>query len=200
MSLPPTQLLCGIPQLIAPSHAPPITQPISDDTFILPLIQPKTPSEQYAEPLQPPPGSSSFLPRLFNISRNFYRRFRRPSNSSINTLRQNNSNGSHYNFFSFNFRVTLHYCATCFSLRLEQLPSTILLFMTPLSVHQIPLNLTLNLTLTLTLLQIQSRFPTLMNYQFVALPRRALYDHPERKQSILQTTSFSPNPTHGRTS
>ena len=45
--------------------------------------------------------------------------------------------------------MTLLYCATCFSVRLEQLPSAVGLLITPLSVHQLPLTVTLFLTLTI---------------------------------------------------
>ena len=129
-----------------------------------------------------------FCSHLFNISRNVYRRFTRPFNSCTNTWRQNNSTGGPYRFSSFNFRITLHYCATCFSLRLEQLPSAIHLLTTPLSIHQ----------LTLALLELQSQSPALMNHRFVILPRRALWDHPEWKEPILQMPAFSLFQTHGR--
>ena len=61
-NLPLDQIFCGMPRPINTSHVPPLRQPITDDTFILPLIQPKNPSKQDAEPPQPPPGSSSLLP------------------------------------------------------------------------------------------------------------------------------------------
>ena len=120
---------------------------------------------------------------------NVYRRFTRPFNNPTNTWRQNHSTGGKYKFLSFNFRMTLLFCATCFFLRLEHLPLRIFLLITPLSVQ---------LRLTLTLLQMHSQFPTLMNHQFVVLTWRMLLDHPERKQPILQLSVFSLHPTHGR--
>ena len=65
MSLPLAQIFCGKPTSITPSHSPSIRQPITDGTFIFPLIQPKHPSEQDAETLQRPHGSSSAL--LFSL-------------------------------------------------------------------------------------------------------------------------------------
>ena len=62
MSLPLAEKRCGMPPSITPSHAPPLSQPMADGALILSLIQPKNPSKQDAESLQPPPGSSSFLP------------------------------------------------------------------------------------------------------------------------------------------
>ena len=89
--------------------------------------------------------------------------------------------------------MTLHHCTTCFSLQVEQLSSAILLLKTPLAVHQLTLTLILTFTLTLTLPQMHSWFPALMNLQFVASPQRALWDHPERNQTTLQTSTFSTN-------
>ena len=62
MSLPLAQIFCGMPPSITPSHALTLRQPMTDSTFILSLMQPKNPSKQDAETLQPPPGSSSLLP------------------------------------------------------------------------------------------------------------------------------------------
>ena len=45
VSLPLVQLFCEMPPPIIPSPAFPITQPVTDDTFILRLIQPKNPSK-----------------------------------------------------------------------------------------------------------------------------------------------------------
>ena len=59
MNLPLAKLFCRMPPVITLSHAPPLRQPIIDDTFILPLIQPKNPLKQDVETLQPPPGSPS---------------------------------------------------------------------------------------------------------------------------------------------
>ena len=75
------------------------------------------------------------------IKCNIYSLFTRPFNSSTNTWRQNNSTERHYNVFSLNLRMTSIYCATCFSLRLEQFPSMILPLKTPLPVHQLTLTL-----------------------------------------------------------
>ena len=52
-------MICGLPSPINPSHAPTLRQPVTDNTFILPLIQRKNPPKLDAESLQFPPGSSS---------------------------------------------------------------------------------------------------------------------------------------------
>ena len=61
MSLPLAQLFSGMPPQLIPSHAPSINQPNTDGTFILPFIEPRNQSKQYAAAHQPPPGSSSLL-------------------------------------------------------------------------------------------------------------------------------------------
>ena len=57
MSLSFARKFCRMPLSIAPPQAPPITQPITDSTFVLPFIQHKNPSPQDAETLQPLPVS-----------------------------------------------------------------------------------------------------------------------------------------------
>ena len=61
MMFPLAQIFCGMPPPIVPRHVPPITQPITDGTFILPPSQSMNLFEQDAEVYQPPPGSSSLL-------------------------------------------------------------------------------------------------------------------------------------------
>ena len=61
MSLPLAQKFIGRPPPIKPSHILSLRQPITDDTFTLPFIQPQNPSKEDAEFLQPPHGSSSLL-------------------------------------------------------------------------------------------------------------------------------------------
>ena len=51
-----------MPPSNTPSHALPISQPITDGTFILPLMPPKNTFKQDAAVNQPPRGSSSQLP------------------------------------------------------------------------------------------------------------------------------------------
>ena len=49
--------------------------------------------------------------------------------------------------------------------------------------------------LTLTLPHLLSHFPALLTLNFVVLPRWELWNHPERKQTILQKPISSPHPT-----
>ena len=119
-----------------------------------------------------------FCPHLSNIRRTVYTLFTRPSNSSSNTSRWNTLIDKHYTSWSFNSKMTLPYCA------IRSSPTRIWPLKTPLPV--------LYLTLTRTQLHLPSHFPALVNQNFV-LPRWALWDHPERKQTILQTPIFSPH-------
>ena len=194
MCLPLAQIFCGqMPPSVNPSLAPRLRQPITDDTFILTLIQPKNPSKQDAGTLQPLPGSSCSLPSPLQHQLQYLQAITRPFNSSTNNWRQDNSTKGYYKLLSFNFRMTLHYCATFFSLQLEQFQSATLPLRTPLSVHQ----LVLTLTLTLTLFQMHSWFPALTTLQFVVLPRRALWDHPEWNQTTQQMSTLRLQPAVG---
>ena len=60
--LPLAHLFCGKHPPIIPYHDPPINQPSTDGSLIIPLIQPTNPSKQDAAAHQPLPGSSSLLP------------------------------------------------------------------------------------------------------------------------------------------
>ena len=62
MNLPLTQLVCGMPPQITPSHAPSINQHIADNTLLLPLLQPKNQYTTAAAAHKPTPGSSTHLP------------------------------------------------------------------------------------------------------------------------------------------
>ena len=87
------------------------------------------------------------------------------------------------------------YCATRSSHRLKQSAITILPLKTPLPAFYWILNLTLTLTLTPTLSHLLSHFPVLLKWNFIVLPRWALWDHPEQKQITLQTPISNPHPT-----
>ena len=62
MGLPLAQLICGMPPLTIPSHAPSINQHITDGTSLLLLLRPTNQSKSEAAVHQPTPGSSAFLP------------------------------------------------------------------------------------------------------------------------------------------
>ena len=188
MSLPLAQFFCGMPPLITSSHAFSLAQPITVDFFILTLIQPKNPLQQDAAAHQASPGFSSLLSSPLQNQANCLQVIHKPSNSSTNSCA---STGRHYNILSFNCRMTLHYCASSFSLRLQPFPSVILPLGTLLPVQQF----TLNLTVTLFLLQMHSCFPAQLNFLFVVQPLWALWDHSEQKRTILQTPISSPNAT-----
>ena len=87
--------------------------------------------------------------------------------------------------------MNLPCCATCSSPRVRQSPTKILPSKTP------PLYpyLILTLTITLTLRHLLSHFLVLMTIHFFVLPRWALWDHPEQKQTIPQTLILSRHPT-----
>ena len=62
MNFPLTQLICGMPPQIIPSHAPSINQHIADTTLLLPLLQQTKQSKPDAAAHQSTPGPSASLP------------------------------------------------------------------------------------------------------------------------------------------
>ena len=182
-----------MPPLITHSHASPLRQSITGDTSILPLIQPKNPSQQDAEELQPPPGSSSLLPsRLQHQAQSL-----QANHKNIQQFHQ------HLKAEQLD-RETFH----IFVLQLQNdfaLPRYLLFSSVgtiPISDTSVensaispPINPDPNPNPTPTPLSLL--IPALLGLQFVFIPRRALWDHPERNQTTLQTSIFSLQPTHG---
>ena len=62
MNLPLAQLVCGMPPQITPSHIPSSNQQITDNTLLLPLLQPINQYTTDAAAHKPTPGSSAHLP------------------------------------------------------------------------------------------------------------------------------------------
>ena len=193
LSLAVAQLICGIPPTTITSHVPSFNQHIADNTLLLPLLQPTNQCKPEAPVHQPTPGSSIFLPSSLQHQANCLQ--------SINkTIQQFN----HYLKAEHLDRQTLQLIVLLFQndfalLRyllfspVETTSDKDITSKTPLLVLYLILKLTL--TLTLTLLPLLFHFPTLVNPNFVVLPQWVLWDHPEQKQTILQTPISSPNPT-----
>ena len=62
INFPLAQLICGMPPQITPSHAPSINQHIADNTLLLPLLQPINQYTNDAAAHKSTPGSSTPLP------------------------------------------------------------------------------------------------------------------------------------------
>ena len=185
MSLPLAQLICGMPPQTIPSHAPSINQHITDGTFFLRLLQPTNPD---AAAHQPTPGSSALLSSSLQHQANCLQAIHKTIQQFPQHLKEEHLDRQTLQLIVLQLQMTLPYCATYSSPRLRQSPTRILPLKTPLPV------LYLILKLTLTLLHLLSHFPVLVNRNFVVLPRWALWDHPERKQTILQKSISSPHP------
>ena len=131
-----------------------------------------------------------FCPHLFNLRRNVYRRFIRP-------------------FQQFNQHLTAgqrdRMALQIIVLQLQN-DFALLCYLLFSSVGTVPISdisdknsvTSPPINPNPTLLQMHSCFPAVLNLLFVVLPRRALWDHPERKQTTLQTPTFSLHPTHGK--
>ena len=159
----------------------PLRQPITDGTFILPLFEPKNPSKQDAETLQPPPGSSSLLPSALQHQGQCLQAIHKTIQQFHQNLKSEELDRKTLQFINLRLQNDFALLRYLLFSEVGTIPIS-----SPLPVHQ----------LTLTLLQTHFCFPALLNLQFVVLSRKVLWDHPERKETTLQTPTFSLQPTH----
>ena len=190
MSLPLSQFFCRTPPLLIPSHAPPNNQPFIDGTIILLLIKRRNPSKRDAEVYQPPAGSSSILSSPLQHQPNCLQAIHRTIQQFNQHLLAEHLNRKTLQLFVLQLQNDFALlCYLIFS-SVEKFPSVILPLETRLSVPRITLNL------SLILIQLHSYFLAAMDQNFVVLPLRALWLHPELKQTTLQTPTFSLLPAH----
>ena len=176
MSLPLAQLFCRKSPRIIPSHASSINQPITDGTFILLLIQLTNQSKQDAAAHQPPAGPSSLLSLPLQHQANCLQAIHKTIQQFNQHLKAEHLDRQTLQLIPLQLQnIFALLTATCLSPRLKQSPPRIFPLKAPPPV----------LYLTLTLLHLPSHFPALMKQNFIVLPRWALRDHPERKQTIL---------------
>ena len=191
MSLPVAQLFSGMLQPIIPSHDHPINQPITDGTFILPLIQPTSQSKQDAAAHPPPPGSSSLLSSPLQHQANCLQAFHK-------TIQQFNQHLKAEHFDRQTIQLIVPQLQNDFALL------RYLLFSQVETISDINTAVKNSATCPLTNPNPNTNpnptssafsLPALVNQNFVVLPRWAPWDHPERKRTILQMPIFSSHPT-----
>ena len=151
----------------------------------LPLI----PSPQDAAAHQKPLGSSSFLSSSLQHQAECLHGFHKTTQQFNENLKAKHFDRQTLQPIVLQLQNEFALLRYLLSPRLRQLPRRILLLETPLP----DFYLTLTRTLSLTLLHLPSHIPALTDQNFVVLPRFDLWDHPERKQTILQTPSSTPN-------
>ena len=176
MSLPLAQLFCELPSQTNPSQAPSINQHITGGILLLPPLQYTNQSEPDAAASPPTPGSSSSLSSPLQHQAKCLQVIHK-------TIQQFNQ---HLKAELLD-RQTLHFIV--FQLQNDFALLRCLLFSNKDKAIKSSATspfLTLTLTLTITLRHVPSHFPPLVNHAVVGLPRWALWDHPERKQTILQ--------------
>ena len=202
MNLPLAQLICGMPPQVAPSHAPSINQHIADNTLLLPLLQPISQYTTDAAAHKPTPGFSAHLPSSLQHQTKCIQAI----NDSIQQFNQ------HLKAEKLDRQIL--------QLVVLQLQNdfAVLRYLLFSSTETIPnKDITVKDTATSPLFGTNanpnpnvnpnpnpnpsshptslSRFPALAHPHFVVLPRWALWDHPEQKQTILQTSISIPYPT-----
>ena len=191
MSLPLAQLVCGMPPQTIPSHALSVNPHITYGTFLLLLLQPTNHFKPDAAVHQPTPVSSALLPSSLQHQANCLQAIHRTIQQFNQHLKDEHLDRQTLQLIVLQLQNDLALLRYLLFSPPKTSPTGIIPLKTPLLV----LYFILNLTLTLTLLRLLSHFPVLVDWNFVVLPRWALWDHPERKQTILQTPISSPHPT-----
>ena len=170
-----------MPPQLMPSHAPSVNQHISDGTFILPLLQPTNQSKPGVAAHQPNPGSSTLLSLPLQHQANCLQAIRK-------TIQQFNQHLKAEHLDRKTLQLIVLQLQNDFALLRYLLFSPVTTvfnketadknsFTSPL-INPIP-------NPNPTLIHLLSHSPELMTYNFVVLPRWALWDHPERKQAFL---------------
>ena len=182
MSFPLAQLFWGMPPQIVPPHAPSTNQHIADGTFLLPTLQPTNQSKPNATAHQLYPESSALLSSTLQHQAKCLQ-------SIHKTIQQFNQylKAQHLD------RQALQLIAL--QLQNDFAPLRYLLFSDKDTAAQDPATSPLinpnpipNINPTSSALT----HPALMTQNIVVLPRWALWDHPERKQTFLQTPISNP--------
>ena len=188
MSLPLAQIYCGLPPSITPYPAPPLRQPITDATFILPLSSQRTHLSRMQKlfnhlldtSLLPSPlqHQAQCLQAIHKTIQQLHRQ-KKAEQLDRKTLRiivLQFQNG-----FAL-LRYLLFFSVGSFPISDPSVKNSA----TSQSINPNP-NPTSNALL----------LPCAAELQLVVLPRRALQHPPERNQTALQTSTFSLQPPHG---
>ena len=175
-----------MPPQITPSQAPSINQHITDGTPLLLLLQPTNQSS-------PTPGSSTLLSSPLQHQANCLQAIRKTIQLFNQHLKTEHLDRQALQLIVLHLQNDFSLlCYLLFS-PVKQSLARILPLKTLLPV--LFLTLTLILILTLTLLRLPFPLPAMVNQNFVILPRWALWDHPEQKDTFLQMPISSPHPT-----
>ena len=182
MSFPLAQLFCRMPPQFFPPQAPSINHHITDGTFLLPSLQLTSQSKPNAAVHQSTPEFSALLSSPLLHQANCLQAIQKTVQQLNQQLKAENLDRQALQLITLQLQndfALLRYllfsdedtAATDFA------PSPLI-----------------NPTLTLTLLLLLPYYLALMTQDFVILPRWALWDHPERKQTNLQTLISNPHP------
>ena len=179
ISLPFAQLICGIPPQTIPSHAPSISQHITDDTFVLPPLQPTNQSKPDAAAHQPTPGSSAFLSSPLQHQVNCLQAIHK-------TIQQFNQHLKAEHLDRQTLQLIVLQLQNDFALLRYLLFSPVetisnMDFAVKHSATSLLFNPKANTNPTLSAFLL----PALVTLNLIVLPRWALWDQPERKQTIL---------------
>ena len=181
MSFPLAQIFCAMPAQINPPHAPSINQHITDGTFLLPSLQLTSPSQPNAAVHQPTAEISALLSSPLLHQANYLQAINKTIQQLNQQLKAENLDRQALQLIALQLQndFALLRCLLFSGKDTASKDSATSPLINP---HPNP-----NLNPT----HLLSHSPALTTQHFVVLPRWALWDHPDRKQTILQTPVFN---------
>ena len=178
-SLPLAQLFCRMPLQITPFHAPSITQHITDGTFFLPSLEPTNQSKPNAAAHQPTPDSSALLPSPLQHQAHWLLTIHK-------TIQQFSQHLKAEHLDRQALQILALHLQNDFAL-LRYLLFSDKDYAATDSATSLPINPNPNRNSNPT----SSALTLPCTADTKLLPRWALWDHPERKQTVLQTPTIN---------
>ena len=175
-----------MPPHLIPSHAPSINQHITDGTLLLPLLQQSNQSQPDAAARQPSLGSSTLLSSPVQHQANCLQAIHKTIQQFNQHLKAEHSDRQTIQLIVLQLQYDFALLRYLLLSLVETISNKDIVATSPL------FNTNPNL------FHLFSHFLALVDPNFVVLPRWALWDHTERKQTILQMPTISRHTTRRR--
>ena len=191
MSLPLAQLICGMPPQTIPPLAPSINQHLTNSTFLLPLLQPTNQSTPDAAAHQPTPGCSTLLPSSLQHQANCLQVINNSMQQFNQHLKAEKLDRQILQVIDLQLQNEFALMRHLLFSPVQTIPNK------DITVKNSATSPSFNPNANRKPNPTSSAFPLTVPGEpnFVVLPRWALWDHQEQKQTILQTLIFSWHPT-----
>ena len=174
------------------SHAPSINQHITDGTLLLPLLQPTNQPKPDAAVHQPTPGSSALLPSSLQHKANCLQAIHKTIQQFNQHLKEEHLDRQTLQLIVLQLQNDFALLSYLLFSPVETISNKVIATKDSATSPLLKPNPNPNP------LPISSAFPlpARVTPHVLVLTRWALWDHPERKQTSLQTPISGPHPTH----